>query len=378
MRVAWGVVRLLALVAAVAAARLAISETMFRADKGQSVRRAIAIEDSAAFEERLAELDTAHAREALERAVAIDPRASGAWIALGMLQETENDAGTAERSLLRAARVDRQFLPAWTLCNFYFRRGNREKFWLWAPRAASLTYDDFRPLLGLCEQFEADPVRLLEHFGDAPRIREPFLDFLIGERRLDAALQVARGMMWERANDPRLIDLADRLLRAGDAASAMELWNAASGLGRLDPAEGRILTNGDLARAPLNLGFDWRLRQTEGVAEDWRPTELVFTFSGSEPESGELLAQTILLVPRRFRLRFDYLTGETAPMGVRWGLEQTAGPVIEPSAHWKEGTFDLPRTRGIARLKLLYRREPGTTRAEGRIEIRNLRLEETS
>src|SRR5208282_4476980 len=138
---------------------------------------------------------------------------------------------------------------------------------------------------------------------------------------------------------------------------------------------GRILTNGDLARAPLNLGFDWRLLETDGVAETWRPSELVFTFSGSEPEACAVLEQTLYLVPRHFRLRFDYLTGVLAPSGIRWSLDNIAGPLIEPSDRWGEGVFDIPRTKGLAHLRLIYRREPGTTRTEGRIELRNLRLE---
>jgi len=354
---------------------------MFRQDTPESVRNAIAIEWSipvAEFEQALAELDPAHAREALERATHTNPRSSAAWIALGLLDETSGNTTVAERSLLEAARVDHQYLPAWTLTNFYFRRENREQFWGWAERAALLNYDDFRPLLRLCDQFEPDPVRMLAHFHDVHRLRPPYLNFLIGENRLDAAQQVAREMSGERANDPYLIALADRQLRAGNASPAMELWNVASGFPPIEPSAGRILTNGDLARAPLNLGFDWRVGQVEGVAQSWRPSELVFTFSGSEPEACVLLEQTIYLVPGRFRLRFDYLTGEPSPEGVHWSLDDTEGPRIEPSSQWSEGAFDLPTSHGVRNLKLFYRREAGTTRTEGRIEVRHLRLEARS
>jgi hypothetical protein len=238
-------------------------------------------------------------------------------------------------------------------------------------------YDDFRPLLRLCNQFETDPARLLAQFRDPRRIRLPYLNLLIGENRLDAAQQVARGMSGERANDPHLIDLADRQLRAGNASSAIELWNVSSGFPPISQSAGQILTNGDLARAPLNLGFDWRVGQSAEVAETWRPTELVFTFSGSQPEACVLLEQIFCLIPRPFRLRFDYLTDEQGPTGLHWSLGDIEGPRIEPSPRWKTGAFDLPRTHGLRNLKLFYRREPGTTRSEGRIEIRNLRLEES-
>ncbi len=348
----------------VLAVRLGVSETLFRRDITEAVRRAIAIQDSAVFEERLAELDPEHTREALERAVTLNPRASDAWMDLG-----------SEHDLLEAARVDHQFLPAWTLSNFYFRSGNRSAFWTWAARAAALTYDDFRPLLRLCDQFESDPDRLLEHFGTSERLRLAYLDFLIGENRLDAAQVLARGLMRDRSNDPHLIDLADRQLRAGNAESAIELWNSASGFPAIGPSQGRMLTNGDLARAPLNLGFDWRLPQTNGVVQVWKPMELIFTFTGKEPEACGLLEQTVWMTPGRFRLHFDYRTGIAPTAGLRWGMGTTESASIVSMPVWTEGTFDLPRTRGLAELKLFYRREPGTTRTSGRIELRNLRVE---
>ena len=136
-----------------------------------------------------------------------------------------------------------------------------------------------------------------------------------------------------------------------------------------------MLTNGDLSRAPLNLGFDWRLPQTNGVTEAWRPTELSFTFSGTEPEACVLLEQTVWMTPGRFRLHFEYRTGVVPPAGLRWAMGASESASIAPSPQWTDGKFDLPPRHGLAELKLFYRREPGTTRAEGRIEIRNLRVE---
>jgi tetratricopeptide (TPR) repeat protein len=372
--------------AAVVAIRLAVAETLSRRNTLAAVQRAINLESpapAAELEQMVAELDPVHARAALERAVETNPRSSAAWIALGLLEET-NDWSAAEKALRQAALLDHQYLPAWTLANFYFRRANREQFWVWADRAASLAYDDLQPLLRLCDQFEPDAALMLAHFHDPGRLRAPYLNFLIGNNRLDAAQQVARAMLGERTNDPYLIGLADRQLGAGNAASAIELWNAAAGFPPIEPAAGRVLTNGDLRRAPLNLGFDWRVRQSEGITQNWRPSELVFTFSGSQPEACVLLEQTIYVVPRHFRLRFDYLTvessleGEPATTGLRWALDNIEGPRIEPSSRWTEGAFDLPRARGLRNLRLFYRRETGTTRTEGRIEVRNLRLEASS
>ncbi len=363
--------------AGLAAIRLAVAETISRQETPEAIARAIALEwpaPAAELEETRAELDPAHGREALKHALDLNPHSSSAWIALGLLEDRLGDARSAERSLLQAAMVDHQYLPAWTLTNFYFRWANRDEFWRWADRSATLGYDDFGPLLRLCDRFERDPTRLLAHFQDSRGLGAAYLNILIGENRLDAAQQVARGMSEDRANDRYLAGLADWQLRAGNAAYAMELWNAAAGFPPIEPATGRVLTNGDLARAPSNVGFDWRLGQIEGVAQRWMPGELQITLSGSQPEACVLLEQRIFLVPRNLCLRFDYRTDEEAT-GIHWSLDAREGPPIEPSSHWNEGTFDLPRADGIRSLKLFYRREPGTVRAEGRIEVRNLRLE---
>src|SRR5271170_6767965 len=112
--------------AALAAIRLAIAETSFREDTPDAVRRAIGMQGaypSEAYLERLAELDPAQARVQLEYVVTtVNPRSSAAWVSLGMLEESAGDRAAAERSLLRAAQVDHQYLPAWTLTNFYFRK----------------------------------------------------------------------------------------------------------------------------------------------------------------------------------------------------------------------------------------------------------------
>jgi tetratricopeptide (TPR) repeat protein len=358
--------------------RLAVAETFFRDDTPPAVKRATAMQGnapSAEFAERLAEIEPADALIALETAVAINPRASGAWISLGLLEESSDDLAAAERSLLTAARIDHQFLPAWTLTNFYFRRGDREAFWRWAKQAASFTFDDFLPLIRLCDQFERDPTRVLSRLGEVRRLRPTYLGFLIDEKRLDAAQQVGRGMFNDHANDPYLINLADHQLGAGNTTAAIEVWNIASGFEPIDPAARRVLTNGNLARAPLNLGFDWRLGQEAGVITNWAPSQLTFELLGSEAETAMFMKQTLSAVPDHWRLRFDYVTRGALSPGIRWLLNEKEGPLIEPSDQWRTGDFPLPRTRGSGELKLIYRREPGTTRATGRIEIRNLRLE---
>jgi tetratricopeptide (TPR) repeat protein len=123
----------------------------------------------------------------LRAALSLNPRLASAWMHLGLDAETEGNLIDAESDLLRAARVDRQYLPAWTLANFYFRRGDAANFWPWARRAAALTYDDYRPLLRLADALETSPQRVVTRLGSRPRLLRAYMDLLIGAGRADAA-----------------------------------------------------------------------------------------------------------------------------------------------------------------------------------------------
>lgn len=148
----------------------------------------------------------------LRAAVSLNPRLSSAWIYLGLDAEADGNLPEAEAELLQAARVDRQYLPAWTLANFYFRRGDRAKFWPWAGRAAALTFDDYRPLLRLADTFETSPREVATRLAGGAQLLRAYLDLLIGAGRLGPAQEIA-GLL-AALNDPsdrnRLADFADR------------------------------------------------------------------------------------------------------------------------------------------------------------------------
>ena len=189
--------------------RLAVAEEEFRRDPVHALHAPSWL--SAA---NLARYD--FSPEELRIAVSLNPRLSDAWIYLGLEAEADRNLSAAEDDLLHAARVDRQYLPAWTLANFYFRRGDPERFWPWARRAASLTFDDYRPLLRLAGVFESSPQEVAGRLGsDAPLLRA-YLDLLIAAQRLDAAQPIAR--LLAARHDPsdraRLADFADRVSRA--------------------------------------------------------------------------------------------------------------------------------------------------------------------
>lgn len=128
----------------------------------------------------------------LRAAVRLNPRLASAWIQLGLEAESNGNVVEAEMDLLRAARVDRLYLPAWTLTNFYFRRNDAEKFWPWAEQAARLTSDDYRPLLRLADSLDTSPQSVATRLGGGAPLLRAYLDLLINARQFDSARDIAR------------------------------------------------------------------------------------------------------------------------------------------------------------------------------------------
>jgi len=339
-------VRFLALVFAALLAyslRLAYAEIVFRRDTPDSVQRAIWLDRAAPpsrYFERLAELDSEHADRWLREALRLNPRLSSAWIELG-----------AESDLLEAARVDHRYLPAWTLANFYFRADNEQAFWPWARRAADLAYDDPRPLLQLANRLDPDALGVIARLGGGDRVMRAELDSLAADGRMDAGQRVARVLLERGSPDdqPRLIEMTERQIQAGNAAYAVELWNGVSA-----------------QKPPTGVGFGWVVPSVEGVATEWKPDQLTLSFSGAQPETCSLL-ERVVASTEPYRLSFEY---HGAAGGIRWDIDGLESGPLAPSGEWH-----FSPKHSLARLRLIYRRDPGNVPTEGRLELRHIRLE---
>ncbi|RPI19244.1 MAG: hypothetical protein EHM65_01590, partial [Acidobacteriales bacterium] len=212
-------------------------------------------------------------RAALEEARTLNPRSSSAWIRLGLLTELDGDTARAEQLLLEAARVDRTYEPRWTLANFYFRRADREKFWLWARQALQMAYNDQSPLFLLCWQLTQDSGVILDRAipGRALVLAE-YLNFLILQGKLEAAAPVGErfAALAGVQSLPLLLSYCDRLLQERRTSAALRIWNSLCArhilaTRPLAPPQGRSLTNGDFASTPVSAGFDWRITPPDGV-----------------------------------------------------------------------------------------------------------------
>lgn len=337
--------------------------------------------------------DPAGSIAALRRAVALDPSDSASWIELGLQLEAGGQADAAERCLLSAAEVDRQYLPRWTLANFYFRRGDTEKFWEWARSAAEMVHGDAAPLFGLCEHVEEGAL-LIERLGIlSPDTQAEYLSYLLARGRVDAIMPAARKVMAQnrKADAALLMDTCDRLLGKGRVGDALEVWNGLAlrrdiPFGTMNVGAMPILTNGTFANAPTSRGFDWRLPAVDGVSAsgEENPGGLRLTFSGSQPEACEVLTQ---FLPVRestpYELSFTYRTSGIGPgTGLRWRVTEASGEgeLAESDSLSSEGgkqdriLFRTPPGLRLARIALEYRRAAGTTRPAGFVTLREVEV----
>ena len=355
--------------------RLAAADIQFRAGSSESVARAIAIQpDNAeylAFHALQLEYDGADSTALLERAAAVSRMSSTPRIRLGLAAEIRGDFATAERWLLDAVGIDRQFEPRWTLANFYFRRENANAFWNWMRQALEVSYADRSPAFDLCWRV-GDAATILERaIPERREVSAAYVMYVLESHR-DAVAPAAMKLAGFSNPDDRaqLLAADDALIDAQDVKPARELWKA---IGNSLPAG---VTNGDFAATPLQHGFDWRWAEVPGVVRTKLEQGLRIALDGREPESCQLLSQIVSLEAHtRYRLRWETRTsGLSNPVGMEWRIGDQAGQ-IEASDAASTGEIRFNAPTELVPLTLTYHRPAGRARAEGSVEITRVSVE---
>jgi hypothetical protein len=376
--------------------RLGWADYWFQKETAQATGKAIALTPGQSeYLVRLALLTgdeyPAKALAALRKAVELNPADGRAWVELGLRLEETGDLAGAEKSLLRAAAEDRTYLPRWTLLNFYFRRGETDKFWYWAKAATPMIYGDPLPLFHFCGRVNEDG-RLIERLDiRQPQIQAGYLFYLLDSGHAELAGGAARRLLAEnRETDvPLLLDACDRLIDARRMDDPAAIWDGLSQAGRL-PFRARagaesILINGDFGVSPTGHGFDWRLPETEGIsaAREEDPAGLRLTFSGMQPESADPLVEYVRVEENRsYQLKYGYRSsGIEANSGLAWRVVSLEGAAIASGEELSSDdpadrrmTFVIPPACRMVRLSLTYRRRPGTTRIAGYVVLRGVEL----
>ncbi len=338
--------------------------------------------------------DPAEAKSLLQRAVNLNRFDAASWVKLGLLSEAASDLPQAEKSLLQAANVDSTFLPSWSLANFYFRQQNAAGFWRWAKSAAEMAPDDVTPLFRLAWYVDPNAQEIENRLHmKRPAVDGQFVNFLLtqGDPQAvkDAALHLLRTS--NKQSIETLLGACDWLLEHQRPDLALALWNGlAPRIGSPPLGANSPVTNGDFGRSPLSHGFDWHLAPVDGVSSflNSNPNALGFEFSGEEPDSFQLLNQTAPVHGNTtYALTVDYETsGIPAGSGIAWlvtdartGAVLAKTPNLSSEHRGEQGDagttcFTIPQETGFVNLSLLYQRQPGTVRVDGKLALKDVRL----
>jgi hypothetical protein len=319
----------------------------------------------------------------LRTAVALDPDNPQWRMSLGQQAELAGDLGLAEHSLLEAARLSRLYQPRYLLAGYYLRRGNADGSLGWCHAALTIPTGDITPLLNVISHLMNPQAMAAEGLRQPPVVARQFLIFLAQHRETAAAVSIARrqAQVGTAEDLPTLLGYTGELLSLGDSSNALDLWNLLSQrrlipYAQLDPDAGRSLTNADFRHPANGDGFDWHSEGTPGLTSVRFDGALRLTFSGDEADDCVIVWEYLPLEPgTRYRLRQRVQAEDSSSAaGLRWRLfyprsDRVWAPL---DAELQEG-FRAP-TR-VARLALMYRRTPGSTRLTGDVIVTGLRLD---
>lgn len=319
----------------------------------------------------------------LQAAVRLDPENPEWRMRLAQRAELAGDLPLAERSLLEAAQLSRQYQPKFLLAGYYLRRGNADLCKRWSQAALAIAPGDVTPVLNLLSNlWDAQAIASLGLAEPRPIARR-ILAFLASRGQTVESQGLARRLAETSTDEdlPALLDYINQLLAEGHGRDAAEIWNVLCMRRRLpyeplDVAGGRSLTNGDFRHTPLRSGFDWRVEDPRGVHVAGFAGSLRATFSGDQGDGCVLIWQYVALEPGvRYRLRHVVRAEDTASAaGLRWYLfDSQDGRAWQPvEADLAQG-FRAPGEE--ARLVLMYQRASGSTRLNGEVSLSGLRLE---
>ena len=354
---------------------------------------------------RLADLRSTADEDAigpLRQALATSPEDAHIRIQLGLELEGRGEYAEAERSLTQALKLDRDFIPIWTLTNYYFRRGDAVHFFPAVRRTLAYSRGDTSPLFRMCWSITDDGARILRAaIPDRSDILSAYLQWL--GAKLDAAQPVAKRLLarFPEQGTPALLGYCDRLISAQRLDAAVTLWNQMSdrGLIKTGPLTQGQIVDGSFRSPPLDTAFGWRVGSPAGVDIAAGGSSLGITFSGTQPDHCDVVTQLILIHPdRTYRLRYHFeSSGLEAGAGLHWTVADAhsgagfAPPLsqfrLTPSdfakAQANEGDFTFivppasPELPVLARVALVYDRDPASAHMQGWIRVDKVWLEET-
>lgn len=349
------------------AGRDAYADLLFTKGTVASVTRAVQVSGGRTeYHRRLAALDPEHAVQHLRIALRLNPLDTRSRIELATEVEATGGVQEAEQLLREAARLDKQYAPAWALANHYLRTGATSAFWHWARRAAEMAPENLSGLFELCFHATEDPRVVYEHVVQDTRLVSRYIAFLVQQGRSESVADLIATIRGPLDREP-LLSATDALLRSGDNARAHIIWTRLAG-------RQATITNGDFSANISGRGFDWRFHPHPGI-ETSQSGGVSITLTGEQPERWDILTQPLALpAGAEFTIRVRYRTTDMPPVtGLSCQVGSEEPIAFHASTDWTEVTQTGTADSG-GFLALRYVRPLGTTRAAGRIELQEIRV----
>lgn len=324
--------------------------------------------------------------DAWRQAIAVNPRRDLSLTQAAISAELSGSVQEAERLLLQAEQFNHLWLPRWSLANFYARHNRQGETFRWAQAAMLRSYADPGALFLLCRHAGATDEELLKSIiPGTPKALGAFVYFLVRQMEPDSLeLAAAAYLRSAQASGTRPIEQVETvaaavtaLIGSGRPEPAWRLWKSLEAA-QLLPNAAEPLVNPELQLPVRPAGFDWQIPAVTGVETLRGVPEhgIKFTFSGTQPETAELLAQDLYLRGAdEWTLTFEYETrGFSQPKaGVQWRLAD-AVQELPLSEEWRAATAVFAVPPGLCRLSLEIVRVNGQPRVEGELRLRGLRL----
>jgi tetratricopeptide (TPR) repeat protein len=385
-----------ALVAACYSFLLARAQWLFQRDTASSVPAAVRLVPyNSEYLARLAAWRQPEKLPLLHRAIALNPFDFESLIQIGFVEEFQKrDLASAERYYLKAADVNKMFLPKWTLTNFYFRHERSDEFFHWAMATLAITPYSPDPVFTQMWLMSQDAANIARAIPNRLRTLLAYAWFLSNNHQYAAIPSVVQRLIsavgkgdphaWGR--DDLLAAIEDRLIAAGDRNGSLSVWANMARAGWLQqsvPSGDHPITNEHFMLPFFQHGFDWIPAEVDGIRIEQFPSEglLRIQFSGDEPQRAILLCQFVPLdANRTYDLRWRVESRlPDLPSGLTWHLQPVDGvggpdlfsdDLVQTSQQgWQ---FRAPSGTELYRLSLEYARPLGHPRATGAVVIRGV------
>jgi tetratricopeptide (TPR) repeat protein len=376
---------------------LARASYLFKQDTAISVPAAVnLVPYNAEYVARLASWKEDRRAALLKSAVELNPFDYESLIQLGLSAEmTAADPATAEAYFLKAASVNRMYLPKWTLAGYYFRRQNSSEFFRWANETLKISPYAGDPVFTQMWLMSQDPARLSAAIPDRARTLIQYTWFLSNSKQFAAMPPIVERLVRVVGeDDPRawgrndlIASALDHVLASGDLHTGLQIWTTLRDgrwIPQSVPDADRPLTNGDFHWPFYKHGFDWAPAETEAVHIQQFVNEpsIDIGLSGDQPEHCELLRQYVA-IESGFLYKLQWKAeaqGIPAGSGLAWHLRPanaderidiTSIDLLRAPQAWE--FVAPPKVTGFM-LTLEYDRALGHVRPAGHTLLRSVSL----